>query len=81
MEKQAQQQEQQFIKGFNNGYLLAQHEPKLAAQLSATPNSQSDYYKGLINGKDQYEKEMREATKAMTKKPPVKGDREMDFER
>jgi hypothetical protein len=45
-----------YIKGFNHGYVMAQHEPELLAQLlNATP--QTDYLEGMKDGKKQHEKE------------------------
>ena len=62
-----EQQEQQFIKGFNDGYLLAKHEPEIAAQLAKTPNESNGYFSGLIGGKDQYELEVREWSKGLSR--------------
>ncbi len=73
--------EQQYIKGFNNGYLLAKHEPGLAAQLAANPNEQNDYFKGLIGGKQQYDKETQEWAKSFTRQVPAKEDRSKEQER
>lgn len=75
MEEQ-QQQEQQYIKGFNSGYLLAKHEPALAAQLAATPNEQNPYFKGLLSGKQEYDKEVREWAKSFSKSAPAKDGKE-----
>ncbi len=51
-------QEQQYIKGFNHGYLLTKHLPdlvaKLVKQLQATTN---DYLSGFFSGKEEYELE------------------------
>lgn len=74
-------QEQQYIKGFNNGYLLAKHEPQLAAQLTAQPNNHSEYFKGLVGGKQEYEKESKELAKSFSKGAPSRNDRDMHRER
>ncbi|WP_342089215.1 hypothetical protein [Dyadobacter sp. OTU695] len=76
-----EQQEQQYIKGFNSGYLLAKHEPGLAAQLTATPNEQNPYFKGLVSGKQEYDKEVREWAKSFSKGAPAKEDRSNHKER
>ena len=76
-----EEQEQLYTKGFNNGYLLAKHEPELAAQLTATPNEQNPYFNGLALGKQEYEKEVREWAKGFSKGTPEKGDRENHKER
>ena len=49
--------EQQFIKGFNGGYLLAQHEPLLLSQITKTLEPRNDYLLGFISGKKEYENE------------------------
>lgn len=50
--------EQQYIQGFNHGYLLTKHLPdlvaKLVKQLQATT---SDYLSGFFSGKEEYELE------------------------
>ncbi len=46
-----------YQQAFNNGYLIAQYEPELADALSHSPNDNSDYFKGLIAGTRQYEKD------------------------
>lgn len=50
-------QEKLFIKGFNNGYLLAEHEPQLAAQHVRNSNSHSQYFKGIVSGKQEFDME------------------------
>jgi hypothetical protein len=76
-----QKQEQQYIKGFNDGYLLAKHEPALSEQLSANPNEHNEYFNGLIGGKAEYEKEVREWSKSFSRNSPAKDDRDIDLER
>jgi hypothetical protein len=48
-------QEQQFQKGFNNGYLLAQYKPELAQQVTKDLKPENDYLDGLLSGKKEYE--------------------------
>ena len=45
----------QYIKGFNHGYILAEHDPKLAKQIVKHPNAGSDYFKGIVSGKQEYD--------------------------
>jgi len=71
-EPQHPQQEQHFIKGFNHGYLLAKHEPELAAKLTAQPNSHNEYFNGLVGGKQEYEKEAQEWAKSFSRGTPDK---------
>lgn len=70
-----------YLKGFNNGYLLAKHEPELAGQLTANPNDHNPYFKGLVGGKQEYEKEVREWSKSFSKGMPEKDEREKGKER
>lgn len=76
-----EEQEQLYTKGFNDGYLLARHEPDLAAQLTASPNDHNAYFNGLVGGKQEYDKEMREWAKGFSKGGPAKGDRDVHRER
>lgn len=71
----------QFLKGFNNGYLLAKHEPALAAQLTATPNDQNPFFKGFTAGKQEHDKEMRDWAKGFSKGTPAKDERDQHKER
>ena len=46
-----------YIKGFNEGYLLAQHEPKLLDKLLSGIESSNEYLDGLSQGKKQLDRE------------------------
>jgi len=46
--------EQQYIKGFNNGFLLAEHAPGLVQKLVPGLQTVNDYTDGLIAGSQQY---------------------------
>lgn len=81
MEEQEFNVDPHYLKGFNNGYLLAKHEPELAAQLTVRPNDHNEYFKGLVGGKEEYEKEVREWSKSFSKVNPAKDDRGKDKER
>lgn len=81
MEQEELTVDPQYLKGFNNGYLLARHEPELAAQLTANPNEHNVYLKGFAGGKQQYETEVREWAKGFSKGAPAKDDREQHKER
>jgi propanediol dehydratase small subunit len=50
-------QEQQFIKGFNHGYVLAEHEPDLVKSIIANKNEHNIYFKGIVSGKQEYDME------------------------
>lgn len=81
MEQEEQTVDPQFLKGFNNGYLLARHEPELSKQLTAQPNDHSPYFKGLISGTQEYGREVREWTKGFSKGTPANEDRDIQKER
>jgi len=50
--------EQQYIKGFNHGYLLTKHLPDLVAKLlKHIKSATSDYLTGFYSGKEEYELE------------------------
>jgi hypothetical protein len=51
------QNEQQFIKGFNGGYLLAKFEPELSKKILKNLQVANEYIEGLIFGKDEWMKE------------------------
>lgn len=72
--------EKLYIQGFNNGYLLAKHEPELAARLAALPN-ENDYFKGLVSGKTEYETEVREWARSFSKGRTGKDGKNLDKER
>ena len=46
---------EKYVKGFNNGYLLAKHEPALLSEISRTLKSSNEYIEGIFSGKEQYE--------------------------
>jgi hypothetical protein len=74
-------EEQQYINGFNRGYLIAKHEPDLAAKLTNTINQQNPFFSGMMDGKEQYEKEVLEWSKSFSKNTPAKGDRDINRDR
>ncbi len=81
MEQEETTVDPNYLKGFNNGYQLAKHEPDLAAQLAAHSNDHNEYFKGLVSGKQEYEKEVREWAKNFSKNSPAKDDRDLHKER
>ena len=49
-------QEQQYITGFNHGYLLTKHLPDLVAKLvKHVKASTSEYLSGFVSGKEEWE--------------------------
>lgn len=53
------QQDQQYIKGFNHGYLLTKRLPDLVAKLvRQIKTTTSDYLSGFFSGKEEYELEL-----------------------
>jgi hypothetical protein len=76
-------QEELYIKAFNNGYLLAKHEPELAAKLTAQKNGNSEYFKALVSGKKEFEKEaeIQQWLNNFSKGKPARDDRDLNKER
>lgn len=52
-----EQVENQYIKGFNNGYLLAKYEPSLLDKLFKQLAPSGEYLEGMFSGKEEYELE------------------------
>ena len=49
--------EKKFIKGFNHGYTLAEHEHELLNKIVKNLNLTNDYVQGIVSGKDEFELE------------------------
>ena len=47
-----------YLRGFNNGYIIRKNHPLLMKDLAQGATGSSDYLKGLKAGGKQYEKEM-----------------------
>jgi hypothetical protein len=57
-----------FQKGFNHGYILAEHEPELATQIVANKNEHSEYFSGIASGKQEHDMEkIRERLKGVSR--------------
>ncbi len=63
--------EKQFIKAFNDGYLLSKYEPELLNTILQGDRSNTPYIQAMALGKEQYEKEM-EKDKVIDEKAQVK---------
>lgn len=50
-------EEIKFIKGFNHGYTLAEHEPDILNKIVKNLNSTNDYVQGIVSGKEEFELE------------------------
>ncbi len=75
--------EQKFIKGFNSGYLLAQHTPDIIKKLSVTVDPSNDYLSGIQLGAKQYRKErFKSQAKDLNRNSPNKNpDRDMEMDK
>lgn len=60
-------EKQQFIKAFNDGYLLSKHEPELLNAILKGDRSNTPYVKVMALGKEQYNKEKELDEKAQSK--------------
>ena len=49
----------EYLKGYNHGYQLAQHEPELLDRLTQAQsgNAPTDYSRAMTHGKNQYQQE------------------------
>lgn len=66
-----------YIKGFNNAYFLAQHNPSLLKQLIKL-ESETDYVKGLKDGKKRFELE-KQKDRIQEIKKLRKGNRNLEI--
>jgi hypothetical protein len=74
--------EEKYIKGFNNGYLLAKHEPILLKNIITSLQPTTDYLKGIFFGKEEYELEKSKNQLKEIQNIRRRGkDREQDLER
>jgi hypothetical protein len=60
MEQEEIKVDPQYLKGFNNGYFLSKHEPDVMAKIVVHANDHNEYFKGLVSGKQEYEREVRD---------------------
>lgn len=67
----------EFVKGFNNGYLIRKHHPVLAKNLLSGASGKSEYLEGLKAGGQEYEKEWTKNLEEM-KKQQVEEKKEKD---
>ena len=70
-------QDKKYIEGFNSGYFLAAHEPELVAALFDGPQvaeSRSQYFMGLVAGKQQHETEVKAWFNRFSQWNPSKSD-------
>ena len=52
-----EQNELQFIRGFNSGYILAKHEPQMLSTLVKDLRPNTSYIAGMKGGQREYEQE------------------------
>ncbi len=74
--------EQQYINGFNSGYILARHEPQLLNQVAKNLHPLNDYLDGLLSGREEFEMEKsRSQLDELQKLREQSKDRNIDLER
>jgi hypothetical protein len=49
--------EEKYIKGFNNGYVLAEHKPELLKAVTQNLPPANEYVEGILDGKEQFKLE------------------------
>lgn len=72
--------EQQYIKGVNHAYTLAQHQPKLLNQLIEA-KKQNDYFIGLKDGQRIFEQERSKSRLKELDKISKRKSKDRDLER
>ncbi len=55
----------EYLKGFNSGYLLRKHHPMLAKELTIGIKGKSPYVKGFEAGSKEYERELDQKLERM----------------
>ena len=61
----------EYLKGFNSGYLLRKHQPLLAKELTNGIKGKSPYVAGLKAGSKEYEKELDQKLERMKQSKQV----------
>ena len=56
---------EEYVKGFNNGYLIRKNNPVLAKNLLGGASGKSEYLDGLKDGSKEYEKEWAKSLEEM----------------
>jgi hypothetical protein len=74
--------EQQYIRGFNSGFLLAQFEPKLLDTVTKNLHSMNEYLEGLFDGREEFEIEQTRLQSEELKRLRTRSqDREIDLDK
>ncbi len=75
--------EKRFIKGFNIGHEFAEYDPVLLSKFIITPIDNSDYLRGIVSGRQEYEIiKIREHLQDIRENSPKKEEyKEMDKDR
>ena len=78
-----EEQEKQFTKGFNNGYLIAKYQPDLFAKLEKNMDSSNEYVQGLLFGKKEhyFEKNIVQLENLKQKPSQSKEHKDKDFDK
>jgi len=62
----------EYVKGFNNGYLLRKHQPMLMKNLEQGIKGESPYVQGLKDGNVEYENELNQKLEKVQQKSQFK---------
>ena len=71
-----EEHEKQFTHGFNNGYLLAKHEPELYSTIAKGLEAKNEYLDGLLSGGKEFVHEINAPIKSLSKE-----EKERDIEK
>jgi len=70
----------EYLKGFNNGYLLRKHQPMLMKDLEKGIKGDSHYVQGLKDGNVEYERELNRKLERVQQKSQFKNrGRDLDL--
>jgi len=69
---------EEYVKGFNNGYLIRKSHPVLAKNLVSGTSGKSEYLEGLKAGSQEYEKEWAKNLVEMKKQQMEEKKKGMD---
>ena len=69
---------EEYVKGFNNGYLIRKNHPVLAKNLLSGASGKSEYLEGLKAGGQEYEKEWAKNLEEMKKQQVEEKKKGMD---
>lgn len=68
-----------FSQGFNNAYLISEHDPELLENISASNNLSNEYFDGFFAGKAQWQEEQELQKLADLREQHIELEREQNI--